>query len=331
MARVKYSDKLFERLLKGVETGNVDIVDRTAIILDNYEFMRFGVGKTSDILKIIRAFSGEESMYVWKLLIDRIYEVTDIFHGSNAVISHLLPKILARPISNLSRKLEQIKDRSDYKYFERMKKKIIKLLWLSLDQNILENARSDYEKFMSDIYVDTKDIEIGSTILSIGVSRKKLEGFDAVSRILLDANVSNKKKEMAKSSLGFMCDKDSIEATSRFALSDKIKSEDGMDVLISLASNFCSKGYIKDEVIKNIESLKKIKTLGKLEKFLKIYIANFNYTHEAIGAVNFLDNHGITIKERNFREIISSVHDKATHLNRDSENVKKYLSEILEK
>ncbi|OLY81222.1 Puromycin-sensitive aminopeptidase, partial [Smittium mucronatum] len=301
MARVKYSDKLFERLLRGVEIGSVDIVDRIAIILDNYEFMRFGVGKTSDILKIIQAFSREESMYVWKLLVDRIYELTDIFYGSNTVISRLLPKNLALPISNLSRKLEKIKDRNDYKYFAGMKPKIIKLLWLSLDQNILDKAKSDYEKFISNLLFDTKDFEIDSTILSIGVSEKKIEGFDAASRILLDDNISSKKKEMAKTSLGFMCDKDSIAATFRFALSDKLKNDDGMDILISLAGNFCSKGYIKDGVVANIEILKKIKNRGKLEKFLKVYIENFNYTHEAIGAVIFLENHGITIKDENFR------------------------------
>ncbi|OLY80865.1 Puromycin-sensitive aminopeptidase [Smittium mucronatum] len=223
MARVKYSDELFERLLRGVETGNVDIVDRIAIILDNYEFMRFGVGKTSDILKIIHAFSGEESMYVWKLLVDRIYELTDIFYGTNAI------------------------------------------------------------------------------------------------------------KEMAKTSLGFMCDKDSIAETFRFALSDKLKIGDGLDILISLAGNFCSKVYLKDEVASNIRNLKKIENSQKFEFFLKVYIGSFSSTHEAIGAVNFLDSHGITFKDKNFREIISSVHDKEKHLYRDTEGVKKYLSDILEK
>ncbi|OLY84437.1 Puromycin-sensitive aminopeptidase [Smittium mucronatum] len=329
MERVKYSDNLFANLLKGIENGSVDVIDTVAIILDNYEFINYGLGKTTSFFRILQACKKEQSIHVWKLLVERVYEITQKFYGSDPKISDLLPKFAVKYLFNLANKADEIKNDKDNKSLISARKKTLKLLWLASDQIVLGKSHRIYEQVMFNDVYNSDEMEMDSILFSISISGKKMDGFNVASRILLDDNISSIKKEMAKTSLGFMCDKDSIAATFHFALSDKLKNDDGMDILISLVGNLCSKSYIKHEVMENIESLKKIRNKKKLEDFLLVYIENFDSIHEAIGAVKFLENHGITFKEQVFRGIISVAYDKAEYLNKDFEDVKRYLQDTL--
>ncbi|OLY83183.1 Puromycin-sensitive aminopeptidase [Smittium mucronatum] len=328
LVRVKYNNGLLESLLNSAQNGHLQIQDKIAIILDNYEFAKMGIGKTSQFLNIANAFKEEKNLSIWKLLVPRIRKFFDTWYKVPNVKRDDINRFI---VCTLSKILEILDHNSSFEddTYDKLKNDIVRLLALSNHYNTVEKSRKifDENKFQ---YKDIMRLdELKATYFSVGLS------------YLCDNGVENVAKEIGKyglspiffmpiQSLGYIRDENMLNYILDAVFSKETDEEQALNILSELQNNTLNGNRLLKLIVYRSEDFKKkFKHTNFFEKAILSFISNQITENDAISARYEFSSKGLHIPDQSFYFVLEKIKAKSAWISRDMDDVLNYLSQYV--
>lgn len=318
--RCAYSDDLTNKLLPSIIDKSLPPMDRLGLVSDFFYLCQAGKKTTVDLLKFMNALKGETNYNVWStidLTIGRLNlllsntDFQDKFHtyGRN-LYQEIFASLGWTPKSGESGTASM------------NRAQIVNRLVVMGEPSVVEEARRKFKAHLEK--TDSIPADLRSAVYkAISIYGDDVE-FDNLFKLHKQTDLAQEKDRIARS-LGFAKDLARTQRVIDFALSDEIRLQDKIFVIVPIGMTHPRVAFklLQD----NKEYFKKKYESGNLMSLLikhsTSYFANEEMAQEV---AKFFQENQFPGSERIVQQSLETIRLNANWLNRDSSELKKFLS-----
>lgn len=322
--RVKYQESDLQLLQEAITSKSLDPVDRLNVLDDLFSLVAAGKAKTSEGLRLLKAFKAEDSYIVWNNVSTHLSHlsvviadqdcyadfdrfVLDLFSGVKATTSW-------EPVPGESH-LDTL-----------LRALVIARLGRSGDQEIRAEAKRRFDLHCSGGAKISPDIR--SAVYSCVAAAGNEADYAAMLRLHEEADSHEEKERIARSGLAAFSDKVLLGKALEFSLCDKVRSQDSVHLIGSIAKNRAGRDLSWQFFKDNFVLLKGRYASGfLLSHLVKSCSERFLCETAATEVETFFIEHPLPGSERNVAQSVETIRLNSGWLARDGQDIANFLKE----
>eukprot|EP00038_Savillea_parva_P019402 m.27399 g.27399 ORF g.27399 m.27399 type:complete len:872 (+) comp4409_c0_seq1:61-2676(+) len=238
--RVMYDAALLKRL--GPATAGFDCRDRYSLVSDAFACASAGYGDTAAALSLLLSFSGETAENVTNLMSHKIGDLQSLLFAEPEEVQARLGRYALHLFGPMAKRVGMEPKSTDTHADAMLRSMLVARAGKLGDATIVAECKERFAKFIAG---DDKAIhpDIRSAVYSVVLKHGDKTEFDALIA-LYDRLEAQDEKVAVLRSLGSSLKPEVHQAVVDFALSDKVRSQDVVSPIASLAANPAAKMFL---------------------------------------------------------------------------------------
>ncbi|KAI1303651.1 Puromycin-sensitive aminopeptidase [Halotydeus destructor] len=319
--RVQYSEDMLSQLLPAIEDRSLSAVDRLGLQNDMFALVQAGRVPTVDILKLMNAFVNEDDYTVWSSINAALGKLnTLISHTDCEEAFHIFGR---RLLSKIHDKLGWEPVRGESHTDGLLRSLIINRLSSFNDPQVVQEAKKRFEQHVAGKVVIPADLR--QSVYRAVAQDVDDKTFDALFGIYRESDLHEEKDRIARA-LGAVKDAAKIEKVLDFAMSEEVRSQDTVFVIISVAMTTNGRELAWQFFQKNKEIFKKRYEGGFLiSRLVKYLTENFASEDRAVEVESFFASNVFPGTERTVQQSLETIRLHSDWLSREASNIKTFI------
>ncbi|XP_064113032.1 LOW QUALITY PROTEIN: puromycin-sensitive aminopeptidase-like [Macrobrachium nipponense] len=322
--RTQYSQEMMAQLIPAIATKCLPPLDRLGVFDDLFSMVQAGHTKTVEILRLLQAFEDEIDYTVWSAVhncvarLNQLISHTD-FHSSFAAFVRKL-------FSKIGQKLGWEAKHGEKHLDTLLRSLVLGQLGLYGDEEVVAEAKKRLSAHVAS--TSTLPADLRSPVYKTVVSQADEKTYDQMLKLYREADLHEEKDRISRS-LGATRDPNLIQRVLQFAMSAEVRNQDTVFVIISVAMTAPGRSAAWAFFKKHHQELVDRYEGGYLVTRLIKYITENFATEEMAAEVEaFFRDHQIPGTERTVQQSLETIRLNSAWLQRDQDDIKKYLLEL---
>jgi puromycin-sensitive aminopeptidase len=319
--RTAYAPELLERLVQGIQAGDLPVIDCLGIVDDAFYLARAGRIHTSGALAVAESCRDTVDYNVWLVISGILGQIENILDGRASIAFERFARRLFAPVAG---KLGWEASSSDPHLTLLLRGLVMARRGHFGDPATIDEAKKRFEKFVSG---GSLDPNLRSAVYGIIAEHGGSAEYDKLLRLYCETKLQEEKVRVLRALTRFR-DAGVIAKVLQFSLSPDVRSQDTYVVLAGFGSNRAARDrawkFVKDSW-KTISARFGGGNVGLLAHILEGSTESFT-TREALTDVErFFKSHPVPGTERATRQAVEIIRANLRWLARDAKGVAEWL------
>ncbi|XP_069970729.1 puromycin-sensitive aminopeptidase isoform X1 [Penaeus vannamei] len=322
--RTQYPPDMLDLLMPAMKSKCLPPLDRLGVLDDLFSMVQAGHTNTVEVLKLLKAFEDETDYTVWSAVhncvarLNQLISHTDFHPSFAAFVRKLFVKI--------GQKLGWEAKPGEKHLDTLLRSLVLGQLGLYGDEAIVGEARRRLGAHVAN--TSTLPADLRSPVYKTVMSQADEKTFDQMLKLYREADLHEEKDRISRS-LGATRDPNLIQRVLQFAISDEVRNQDTVFVIISVAMTAPGRSAAWAFFKKHHEDLVDRYEGGYLvTRLIKYITENFATEDMASEVEAFFQERQIPGTERTVQQSLETIRLNAAWLQRDQDAIKKYLTEL---
>ncbi|XP_026480740.1 puromycin-sensitive aminopeptidase [Ctenocephalides felis] len=319
--RVKYTPEMLRQLEPAIRSGALPPLDRLGLLDDLFAMVKAGHCSTVQVLQLLEAFTEETNYTVWS-------SVTHVVLALSGLMSHTdlrdaFDAYALRVYKQISRKVswEGVKGESHLDTL--LRSLVLNRLVALNDDGTVKEAKTRFENYLSSkapLVADLRNVCYRAVLQD--ADEKTFNNMLAEYR---KADLHEEKVRILRA-LGVIKNPELLSKVLQFSLSEEVRTQDTVFVVISVASNPAGRELAWKFFQDNFKLLNERYSGGfLLTRLVKYCTDGFACTKKAEVIEQFFKEHPVPGAERTVQQSIETIHLTAGWLKRDVPAIREFL------
>ncbi|KAB0796160.1 hypothetical protein PPYR_10221 [Photinus pyralis] len=319
--RTQYPPEMLERLIPAIHDKSLPPLDRLGLLDDLFAMVQAGQSSTVEVLKLLQAYVDETDYTVWS-------SVSNILTKLGVLLSHTdceeqFKKFEKSLLCKVSQRLgwEALKGEQ---HLDTLLRGLVlgRLAWLD-DAKTVEEAKRRFEKHIGGGPHLPADLRSACYKAILRAGSK--DTYDTMLKLYRSADLHEEKDRISRA-LGATKDEALLAKVLDFAMSQEVRSQDTVFVIMSVAMTRPGRILAWDFLKKQWQELIDRYQGGfLLTRLVKFTTENFASEEMAVEVENFFNNNKAPGAERTVQQGVETIRLNAAWLARDADSIRKYL------
>ncbi|PSN57011.1 Puromycin-sensitive aminopeptidase [Blattella germanica] len=320
--RTQYPPDMLAQFVPAIRDKTLPPLDRLGLLDDLFAMVQAGHTPTVEVLKLMEAFTNEDNFTVWSSIsncLSKLYillchtDYEDLFHAYGR---RLMQGVGARlgwdPKPNES-------------HLETLLRSLVigRLVWFK-DEVVIAEAKKRFEDHISGKTLLPADLR--SAVYRAVLSDSDESTYNTMLRLYREADLHEEKDRISRA-FGAIKDESILKKVVQFAMSDEVRSQDSVFVIISVAMTKRGQEIAWSFFKENWQELMNRYQGGfLLARLVKYTTENFASEEAAAEVETFFNEHPTPGTERTVQQSCETIRLNAAWLKRDRDSTREYLS-----
>ncbi|XP_042203152.1 puromycin-sensitive aminopeptidase-like [Homarus americanus] len=322
--RTQYTPELLTQLIPAMRTNCLPPLDRLGVFDDLFSMVQAGHTSTVEVLKVLRAFEDERDYTVWSAVhncvarLNQLLSHTEFHPTFAAFVRHLFAKI--------GQKLGWEAKPGEKHLDTLLRSLVLGQLGLYGDEAVVAEAKKRLAAHVA--ATTTLPADLRSPVYKTVVSQADEKTYDQMIKLYREADLHEEKDRISRS-LGATRDPNLIQRVLQFAMSNEVRNQDTIFVIISVAMTAPGRSAAWAFFKKHHQELVDRYEGGYLvTRLIKYITENFATEEMAAEVETFFRERQIPGTERTVQQSLETIRLNAAWLQRDQDVIKKYLTDL---
>ncbi|XP_055608301.1 puromycin-sensitive aminopeptidase [Uranotaenia lowii] len=321
--RTQYTAQMLDQFLPEISCNKMHALDRLGLLDDLFALVQAGRSSTVDALKVMDACRNECDYTVWSSISNFLSKLQLLL--SNTDMEQHLNQYGVRLYQPIAEKLGWTV-KPDENHLDTLLRPLVLSRLVSFRcSKTVQEAKSRFKEHASATRVLPADLR--SACYKAVLQNGDMETFNEMLRLYRASDLHEEKDRISRA-LGSIGNVDILRKVIEFAMSDEVRSQDAVFVIVSVAMN--PKGrdmtwnYFKDNWKVLLDRYEGGFLLSRLIKYLT---ENFATEERAIEVETFFKDHEFPGTERTVSQSIETIRLNVSWLKRDLAGISAYLKQ----
>lgn len=320
--RTQYPPEMLAQLVPAIRDKSLPPLDRLGMLDDLFAMVQSGQTPTVEVLKLMEAFSNEDNYTVWS-------SINNVLSKLALLLSHTefedMFKAYGRQLmSGVGARLGWDPKENESHLDTLLRSLIIGRLGWFKDEAIITEAKRRFSDHVGGKALLPADLRspVYKAVLSMGDN----ETYNTMLRLYREADLHEEKDRISRA-LGAISDETILQKVLQFAMSDEVRSQDSVFVIVSVAMTKRGRELAWNFFKENWQELMDRYQGGfLLARLVKFTTENFASEERAKEVEDFFRDHPTPGTERTVQQSSESIRLNAAWLKRDGEAIYNYLA-----
>ncbi|KAL2122906.1 hypothetical protein VTJ04DRAFT_3361 [Mycothermus thermophilus] len=325
--RTAYSPERLKKLGEAAKQGLLSVEDRAGMIADAGALATSGYQSTSGVLSLLKGFNTEAEFVVWNEIIARVSSVQAAWIFESQEERDALDRFLCDLVSAKAHELGWQFSEEDGHILQQFKALMFSSAGLSGDKVVIDAAKDMFKKFVEG---DKEAIHpnLRGSVFSMALKYGGKEEYDAILNFYRSSTNSDV-RNTALRCLGRAKDPELIKRTLELLVNGEVKDQDiymptgglrshpeGINALFAwMKENW-------DDLVKRFPP-----ALSMLGSLVTIFTSSFTKREQIAEVEKFFEGKSTNGFDQSLAQSLDSIRSKISWVERDKEDVKKWLEE----
>ncbi|KAM3966164.1 puromycin-sensitive aminopeptidase [Aphomia sociella] len=319
--RTRYPASMLAQLVTAVRDGSLPPLDRLGLLDDCFALVQAGHTHTAESLKLMEAFNNETNFTVWSSLSNCLSKLSVLL--SNTALDKPLKNYGRKLFANITKRLGWDAEEKESHLDTLLRSLVLNKMISFEDPETIKEAKSRFEKHISGAAPLPADLRSACyRAVLAGADAATFERFLALYR----AADLHEEKDRVSRALGAVTDPALLHRVLDFAISDEVRSQDTVFVIVSVAVSKYGRDiawqFFKDHWQ---EFMDRYQGGFLLARLVKSTTENFASEAAAQEIEEFFRTHASPGTERSVQQALETVRLNAAWLRRDLASTAAYL------
>ncbi|XP_049874380.1 puromycin-sensitive aminopeptidase [Pectinophora gossypiella] len=319
--RTRYPPCMLAQLVTAVRDGSLPPLDRLGLLDDCFALVQAGLTHTAESLKLMEAFSNETNFTVWSSISNCLSKLEALF--SHTALDKPLKNYGRKLFSNVTRRLGWDAEEKESHLDTLLRSLVLNKMITFEDPDTIQEAKSRFEKHTSGAC--TLPADLRSACYRAVLSDADEATFERFLQLYRAADLHEEKDRISRA-LGAVKDTELLKKVLDFAVSDEVRSQDTVFVIMSVAWSRNGRDlawqFFKDHWQQFMDRYQGGFLIARL---VKSTTENFASEAAAQDIEEFFRTHQSPGAERSVQQALETVRLNATWLRRDLASSTAYL------
>ncbi|KAH7980868.1 hypothetical protein HPB49_019741 [Dermacentor silvarum] len=317
--RAMYGPQMLSQLIPAVESKTLPPLDRLGLQSDLFALVQSGHKSTVDMLRLMKAYVEEDNYTVWNSINSCLGKLNQLL--SHTDIQPLLHLYGRRLLASIFSKLGWDPKPDESHLATLLRSTVIDRLARFKDPDVLAEARKRLDAHIAGKAIIPADIRGAVYQAAASVADRKL--YNEFLKLYRSTDLQEEKNRLSAALAG-VTSPELIQATLEFALSDEVKSQDAVFVIIYCALTAVGRDLTWRFFENNKDAVRKRYGSGFLIARLCI-TENFATEEKALEIELFFSQNYFPGVERVVQQSLENIRLNAAWIARDSDKVRQFL------
>ncbi|KAJ8924872.1 hypothetical protein NQ315_001027 [Exocentrus adspersus] len=319
--RTQYTPEMLEKFIPAIQNKTLPPLDRLGLLDDLFAMVKAGHTSTVEVLKLLKAFEDETDYNVWSSIGNILVRIGQLLGHTDCDKDY--SKFQKQILRKVYKKLGWNQSPGETHLDTLLRGLVLgRLAWLD-DEDTIKEAANRFEAHVKSDQILPADLRSAcyKTVLRAGGKKE----YDTLLQLYRSTDLHEEKDRISRS-LGAAKDPELLRKVLDFAMSDEVRSQDTVFVIISVALTPVGRElawqFFKDNWSKIVERFSGY-LLTRLVKYLTENFASEKMSTEVEA---FFREHKSPGTERTVQQAVETIQLNTAWLKRDSAAIKLYLS-----
>ncbi|KAL1518164.1 hypothetical protein ABEB36_001830 [Hypothenemus hampei] len=318
--RTRYTPKLLMTFVPAIRNKTLPPLDRLGLIDDLFAMIKAGHTGTEEVLRFVRAYEEETDYNVWSSITNILGRLSQLLSNEpyREIYDDYHRQLLHRVYSRLGWNVQPNETHLD----TLLRSLILGRMALLNDPCTIQEARARFKSHVAGTQILPADLRSAcyKTVLRAGGT----EEFETLLKLYRSSDLHEEKDRISRS-LGVANDVELLTKVLEFAMSDEVRLQDKVFVIISVSLNAKGRDLAWDFFKNNWIIIKDQFSGFLLTRLVKYLTENFTDDIKAAEVESFFESHSAPGTERTVQQSIETIRLNARWLERDRVAIGKFL------
>ncbi|XP_033126346.1 puromycin-sensitive aminopeptidase-like [Anneissia japonica] len=319
--RTHYSTEMLDALLPSIKDGSLPPRDRLNLESDLFALAKAGAASTVEALRVMEAFESEMNYTVWCDIASNLGSLATLiaFTDYSTRLQTFVNKLFLQSYERLGWEKKKEEGHLD----ALLRSLVIRIMGRNGHQPAVEEARKRFKEHIADVSVLPADLRapVYNTVLVHGGA----EDFEAMLD-LFNKQELHEERERIMRSLGAVKDPQLIKKVLEFAMSDKVRSQDTVFVIVGVTGSKTGRELAWEFLKENwSEMITRYAGGFLLSRLVKCTTEGFVTEEKAQEIEAFFREHSAPAAERTIKQSLENIRLHASWLKRDGAAIEAWL------
>ncbi|XP_058458878.1 puromycin-sensitive aminopeptidase isoform X1 [Malaya genurostris] len=321
--RTQYTATLLDQFLPEISSNKMQPLDRLGLLDDLFALVQAGRSSTVDALKVMEACRNEHDYTVWSSITNFLSKLQLLL--ANTPVEKQLLQYGVRLYQTVADELGWTV-KPDESHLDTLLRPLVlsRLVSFHCPKTTAE-AKRRFEEHANGKNILPADLR--STCYKAVLQNADLTTFNEMLRLYRATDLHEEKDRISRA-LGSIGDVDILRKVIDFAMSDEVRAQDAVFVIVSVSMNPKGRDMTWDYFKENWKVLLDRYEGGfLLSRLIKYLTENFSTEERALEVEKFFEEHEFPGTERTVSQSIETIRLNVAWLKRDLEGISGYLKE----
>ncbi|KAG6444849.1 puromycin-sensitive aminopeptidase [Manduca sexta] len=228
--RTRYPASMLAQLVPAIRDGSLPPLDRLGLLDDCFALVQAGHTQTAESLKLMEAFSNETNFTVWSTISNCMSKLSALF--SQTALDKPLKNYGRKLYSNITKKLGWDAEEKESHLDTLLRSLVLNKMISFEDPETIKEAKIRFEKHSAGARVLPADLR--SACYRAVLADADADTFARFLQLYRAADLHEEKDRISRA-LGAVKDPELLKRVLDFAISDEVRSQDTVFVIVSVA------------------------------------------------------------------------------------------------
>lgn len=322
--RTQYPPELLKRFLPAIKDKTLPPLDRLGLLDDLFALVEAGETSTVEVLRMMEPFTGEDNYTVWSSINNCLLKLSLLL--SHTDLESDLKRYTRKLMTPIYQRLGWESKNNESHLDTLLRSLIIGSLASCADESVVTESKKRFDNHYQGKSLIPADLR-GAVYRAVMTNGDE-KTYDAFLKLYREADLHEEKDRICRN-LGAIKDEKILRKVLDFAVSEEVRSQDSVFVIISVAALSSIGRNLAWEFFKeNWESLLKRYEGGfLLARLVKFTTENFASEEKAQEVDEFFKNHKFPGTERTVQQSLETIRLNEAWLKRDEASIRQFLTQ----
>ncbi|KAK0172910.1 hypothetical protein PV328_006175 [Microctonus aethiopoides] len=319
--RTRYNFDALALLMPAVKNRTLPPLDRLGLLDDLFAMVQAGHVSTVEALKFMQAYQYEDNYTVWSSIVSSLSKI-GILLGHHDDLDQRFKKFGRSLLKDIANKLGWEPKKNESHLDNLLRSLVLGRMSALNDLETIEEAKKRFELHISGKCILPADLRspVYRAVLSVG----DVNTYEAMLKLYDEADLHEEKDRILRA-LGAIRDKQLLGKVLDFAMSDKVRAQDTVFAIMSVAFNSKGRDIAWEFLKSNWQILTNRYGAFLLPRLVKHTTENFVTEQRAIEIEEFFKKNPTPGTERTVQQSVESIRLNVAWLARDQAAIEHFL------
>ncbi|XP_050429789.1 puromycin-sensitive aminopeptidase isoform X2 [Adelges cooleyi] len=325
--RTRYTPQLLRNFVPSISSKTLPPLDRLGLLDDLFALVQAGLSRTDEVLELMLAMTDEDNYSVWSTMSNVLGKLAILLSNVEGETDQLFKQYNRILLKKIAEKLGWNPKPKESHLETMLRGLVIARLVSSADPETIAEAKVKFTNHLSG--KETIVADLRSPIYKACLSTGDETTFNQLLQLYRGTDLHEEKDRICRA-MGASKNKDILKKVLDFAMSDEVRSQDTVFVIISVGASKIGRDlawqFIQDNWTKLFNQYQGGFLLTRL---VKNTTENFASEEKAEEVENFFKENGCMGAERTIQQACETIRLNAAWLKRDHDQLRTFLEKTV--